>query len=198
MKKILITIVATVLVCACVVGGTVAWLMDTSDTVTNTFTVGDIKISLAETVSNEFSMVPGDVLKKDPIITIDANSEDCWIYIEIIETYNVFVDEKYVNYSLTDVWNATAISTKTVENTVTTVYATNAVYAKKASSQTVQVFEGIDTYTTGAVTVNSGITKDDIASLTTNKPTIALKAYAIQKGAGTTAAEAWAAANPST
>ena len=198
MKKILITIVATVLVCACAIGGTLAWLMDTSDTVTNTFTVGDINISLSETVSNEFSMVPGDVLKKDPIITIDANSEDCWIYIEIIETNNVFGEEKYVNYSLTNVWNATAISTKTVGNTVTTVYATDAVYAKNASSQTVQVFESIDTYTTGAVTVNSGITKDDIASLTANKPTIALKAYAIQKGAGATAAEAWAAANPST
>lgn len=92
MKKILITIVATVLVCACIVGGTFAWLMDKTDAVKNTFTVGMIDIELAESVdtdknnTQEFKMIPGETITKDPVVTVKAGSEACWLFVKIEET----------------------------------------------------------------------------------------------------------------
>ena len=47
-KKGWLSVVALVLVLCCAVGGTLAWLTDTTDPVTNTFTVGDIDIDLTE------------------------------------------------------------------------------------------------------------------------------------------------------
>ena len=45
-SRAFIALLALVLVIGCVAGGTVAWLVATSDTVTNTFTYGNINIDL--------------------------------------------------------------------------------------------------------------------------------------------------------
>ena len=47
-SRAFIALLALVLVIGCVAGGTVAWLVATTDTVTNTFTYGKINIALAE------------------------------------------------------------------------------------------------------------------------------------------------------
>lgn len=85
MKKILITIVATVLVCACIVGGTFAWLMDKTDAVKNTFTVGKIDISLSENTGTNYKIVPGVNIDKDPAVKFEADSEACWLFVKIDE-----------------------------------------------------------------------------------------------------------------
>lgn len=46
-----------VLVLSFTIGGTLAWLTDTTEPVTNTFTYGDINITLAET-TEVYKMVP--------------------------------------------------------------------------------------------------------------------------------------------
>lgn len=48
-SRAFIALLALVLVVGCVAGGTVAWLVATTDTVTNTFTYGKIDITLTET-----------------------------------------------------------------------------------------------------------------------------------------------------
>jgi len=97
MKKKIIAIAAAVAILAvAIVGGTLAWLTST-DTVTNTFTVGNVQIKLDETAvdangkatsgarvkANTFHIIPGDVVDKDPTVTVLANSEPCYVYVYI-------------------------------------------------------------------------------------------------------------------
>ena len=84
-KRTLALILALVLVFGAAVGGTIAYLTDTTDPVTNTFTVGNIDITLAET-KDDFKMVPGCDIAKDPKVTVTANSEDCWLFVKIDES----------------------------------------------------------------------------------------------------------------
>ena len=48
MKKILAMMLAVLLIVTATVAGTVAWLMDSTDPVANTFTVGKVDINLEE------------------------------------------------------------------------------------------------------------------------------------------------------
>ena len=76
-RKNLALVICLVLVTALVsVGGTLAWLKDATTPVTNTFTVGDVGITLKETTGDEYQMIPGSVLDKDPTVTVEANSEN--------------------------------------------------------------------------------------------------------------------------
>lgn len=101
-KKFALMATSLVLVAALAVGGTLAWLTTTTGTVRNTFTVGDITMSLdeAEVTKNEdgtwsknddrtetgveyASVYPGAKLPKDPTVHIGANSESCYVYLAV-------------------------------------------------------------------------------------------------------------------
>ena len=69
-------ILALVLVVGCVVGGTLAWLTAESDAVTNTFTTSGITVTLEETTGNEYKMIPGYTIHKDPKATVVPGSEE--------------------------------------------------------------------------------------------------------------------------
>lgn len=99
--KILLTALCLVLVVALSVGGTLAWLTDNTETVTNTFTVGDINITLVEheydpedtdaklndTPVDEVSykLIPGTTYFKDPTLTLKAGSEKCYLFVKFEE-----------------------------------------------------------------------------------------------------------------
>ena len=83
-KKSLALVLALAMIVVCVVGGTLAWLIATTGSVTNTFTYGDINIKLEETdatvaadgsATKEFKMIPGYTITKDPKVTVLAGSE---------------------------------------------------------------------------------------------------------------------------
>lgn len=94
-------------------GSTFAYLSATTQTVTNTFTVGkvsfdDLNGGLTESkverdgngdyvdadeagkwtvTENKYeNLVAGEDLYKDPTVHIAANSEDCWVYAKIVNT----------------------------------------------------------------------------------------------------------------
>lgn len=98
-KKIIVTLLAVVLLIGVGVGGTLAWLQDTTPAVTNTFTVGDVTLTLkespitvsngtvtyaqpAENVTNNYPALPGATYKKDPVVTVDADSEKCYLFVK--------------------------------------------------------------------------------------------------------------------
>ena len=81
--KIFIVAMSLVLVIATAVGTTLALLTDRTATVKNTFTVGDVQITLTETTGKSYKLVPGAVITKDPKVTVEANSEDCWLFVKI-------------------------------------------------------------------------------------------------------------------
>jgi predicted ribosomally synthesized peptide with SipW-like signal peptide len=64
------------------VGGSLAWFTSSAE-VTNTFTVGNVSITLDETTGTEYLIVPGALLDKDPTVTVKAGSADCWVYVYI-------------------------------------------------------------------------------------------------------------------
>ena len=94
-KKIAL-IVACVVVLTCAIGGTLAWLADTSDKVENTFSPSTINIELTESDSdndentnqNQYKMIPGWIITKDPVITVKEGSEPCWVFIKVEKSSN--------------------------------------------------------------------------------------------------------------
>lgn len=93
-KALLLTLCAVLLVAASVLG-TMAYLTST-DTVTNTFTVGKVEIKLDETdvtnptgprvQANSYKLMPGTTYTKDPTVTVLKGSEESYVRMKV--TFN--------------------------------------------------------------------------------------------------------------
>ena len=172
--KAFAAVLALALVLGCALGGTVAWLVANSDTVTNTFTYGDINIALTETkpVNREAKIIPGMDIEKDPKVTVKANSEACWLFVKVEEA-GTFVDDK-VTYSIADDWTA--------------LTGQPGVYYREVGAVTADT--GFSILKDDVVKVSDTLTKEDIKNITT-KPTLTFTAYAVQKDGIADAATAW-------
>ena len=108
--KILIVSIAILAVFFTAISGTIAWLTSKSETVTNTFTYGDINISIKETDTkdddklntNTYEMVPGNKITKDPLITVAANSENCYLFVKLDKTANF---DNFMEYQVLEGWS---------------------------------------------------------------------------------------------
>ena len=170
-KKTLALILALVMVFGAAVGGTIAWLTATTTEVKNTFTVGNIDIELKET-TNDYKMVPGNEIDKDPKVTVKANSEACWLFVKIDESENL---DNFISYSVDSGW------TKLQDG----------VYYREVGATTTDVTYPV--LTDNKVAVLTTVDKTAMDGLTeATYPTLTFKAYAIQKANFNTAALAWA------
>lgn len=171
-KKTLALVLALTLLVAGIVGGTLAWLTDQTAEVKNTFTVGDINISLTETTA-DYKMVPGNTIAKDPTVTVKANSEACWLFVQVTESTDL---KDFITYAIAEGWTA--------------LPGVDGVYYREvptsAADQTFSVLAG------DAVTVKSDVTRTMLETAKTDAPTLTFKAYAIQKDHFATADAAWA------
>lgn len=185
-SRAFIALLALVLVIGCVAGGTVAWLVATTDTVTNTFTYGNIDIALAETTGTSYKIIPGTNIAKDPKVTVAADSEACWLFVKVEET-GTFVADK-VTYAIANGWTQ-GDGTEIPSN----------VYYREVSAEDAKtgvnyyVLAGNATYPNGVITVSADLTKENIPAA---NPTLKITAYAVQKENITTAADAWAKVTP--
>ena len=123
MKKTLTVLLALVLVIAMSVAGTMAYLTDDAS-VTNTFTVGNVTITLDEAKVNEYGvadksvprvdrntykLIPGHNYTKDPIIHVDPKSEDCWLFVKVENGLAAIEADTTIAAQLTaNGWTATA------------------------------------------------------------------------------------------
>lgn len=85
-KTILVAAIAVMLVAALVVGGTLAYFTDKTEAKQNTFTVGNVGIDLKETAwhdNDDHTLVPGKFYDKNPTITVDANSQDAYVFLKL-------------------------------------------------------------------------------------------------------------------
>lgn len=84
-RKIMTAVTAGVLALGLIAAGTLAYLTDTADPVTNTFTVGNIAIDLDEPEYDEpeggTKLYPGIEVAKDPTVTVKADSEDSYVFM---------------------------------------------------------------------------------------------------------------------
>ena len=128
LAKSLAVILAVVMLIGGVVGGTVAWLTDNTGAITNTFTVGNIDITLQEhdydpekdeldmdatapTGNADYKMIPGWTIPKDPWVTVSAESEDCYLFIKVEEKGGIVaVDgttygfDDFIDYKISEDW----------------------------------------------------------------------------------------------
>lgn len=174
-KKILVACLCVALAVLTIAGTTLAYLTATTESVTNTFTVGNIDITLAET-KTDFKMVPGSTIAKDPKVTVKAGSEDCWLFVKVEKSTNL---DRFISYTIADGWTALT----GVEN----------VYYCEVSAATIDTDYAV--LKDNQVTVKDTVTKpmmDAITKGTDTNPTLTFTAYAIQKAGFTTVADAWA------
>ena len=187
-KKILKALAVAVCAILLVVGsvaGTLAYLTSKTDPITNTFTAGNVSITMTETVvdlygtpvedaqgntsttteGNRYKLIPGHEYTKNPTVKVAEGSEDCWIFVRIENGLGadatITMDAaNWTKISGTDVWYCNEV-------------------AKAGDSKT--PFEKFTLSTTANVT--------DLAG-----KTIVVTAYAIQADKLTTATAAWEAA----
>lgn len=185
-KKALVLAICAVLLVTATVFTTMAYLTS-QDQVTNTFTVGNVKITLDEAKvdqygdattpasrvkANTYKLVPGHSYTKDPTIHVDATSEDCWLFVKL-------------ENGLSAIEADTKIAAQMAAKGWTEIDTTNHVYAhadKASASDDVVVFETFTLSDTADVT--------DYA-----EAEIVVTAYAIQADGFETAQAAWTAAN---
>ena len=85
-KKIAAIAVAAALAATTAISATLAYFTDKTQPETNTFTVGNVNIALAEPnwdSNAEHNLMPGTTFEKDPTITVETGSEDCWVFMEV-------------------------------------------------------------------------------------------------------------------
>jgi len=195
--KALALVLALVLSIVGVVGGTVAWLIATPDPVINTFTYGDINIELDETDTgldgdgnnntNEYEMIPGEQITKDPVITVKAGSEGMYLFVKLEKSANF---DTFMEYTMAEGWNP--------------LTGVDGVYYRWITAAAVADEDmEIHVIANDTVTVKESVTKEmlnalDAPGATATYPTLTVTAYAVQEAGSDTAAEAWAkiTANP--
>lgn len=176
-----VTLLALVLVFGCAVGGTFAWLTAKTDAVVNTFTYGDINIGLAETTGNDYKIVPGVDIRKDPKVTVKADSEACWLFVKVEEKdWPTFkeADGKTakIDYKIASDW--------------TELEGVSGVYYREVGAVTADTsFEVIKG---NVITVSENLTKAEVNAVVALNPKLTFTAYAVQKDGVASAADAWA------
>ena len=195
-RRIALTVCLMLVVMVASIGGTVAWLTAQTAPVVNTFTYGDINIDLYEheydatkheltnvvtkTGVNNYKIIPGVNLPKDPTVEVKAGSEACWLFVKVEEANWPTAKESdgttlKVKYEIADGWTALA--------------GENDVYYREVTSQTTA--QEFPVLADNKVTVSGNLTKAEVNAITTN-PTLKFTAYACQKDNVSTEADAWA------
>ncbi len=194
--KLVVAMLAVTLLIGCAIGGTVAWLTATTDSVVNTFTYGDINIELTETKpeNKQAKIIPGVNIEKDPKVTVNPNSEACYLFVKITEeNWPTFTETdgttKKVSYGIPTDWKPLAGETG--------VYYREVDAATANAGVSYYILKGDETYPHGVVTVSENLTKEDIKNIATD-PTLTFTAYAVQKDVIDTVEAAWEKVSPST
>ena len=192
--RMLVMTVALTLIIGGIIGGSVAWLTAKTDAVVNTFTYGDINITLTETkpADNQAKIIPGVDIEKNPKVTVKANSEACWLFVKV-EEEGTFVNGK-VSYSVRTDGNNGWMK-------LTDVEGINNVYYRELDATTTDtdyyILKGDQNHPNGVVTVSENLTKAEVNGINTqNQPKLTFTAYAVQKDGVADVATAWAKVNP--
>jgi hypothetical protein len=189
-KKATIAVTALLLVLCFAIGGTLAWLKAETKPVVNTFTYGDINIDLSETTGNEYKMIPGNDITKDPKVTVEKDSEACWLFVKVEKSDNYA--DYLANYTIADGWTA--------------LDGVDGVYYREVNADTAKAGTSYQVLKGDTVTVLDSVKKSDMEAIkngTVDEPTLTFTAYAVQldgfnaatNTAAKNAALAWAEIN---
>lgn len=206
-KALILTLCAVLLVAASMLG-TMAYLTD-NKTVTNTFTVGQVKIKLdeakvtpdgkpvadaARVAENSYKLIPGHTYNKDPMVTVLSGSEPSYVKMTVTFSKADELDAIFAptGANLTSIFNG--------YNLTKWIYKDN---TEDATANT-RTYEFWYNGTVGApngnvaldalfdsITVPGTITNEQLETI--EGMTITVNAYAIQADGFANAEAAWAA-----
>lgn len=197
-KKSAALLLAGVMLVGGVAGGTLAWLTAETNEVTNVFTSSDINVTLVET-KEEFKMIPGWTIEKDPKVTVTSGSEDCYLFVKVEETGVSFIPDgetmpkvysfdDFLSYEIAEGWTK-------LESDEGIYYK---VFDSKDSDNDNAMGVGYSILENDMVTVQETVTKEmmtDLEKYNVN-PELSFTAYAVQLYKNNTekftATEAWA------
>ncbi len=186
-KKVLIAVCALALVVVVAIGGTVAWLTDKTAEVKNTFTYGDINITLAETTGAEYKIIPGNDIAKDPKVTVKSGSEACYLFVKVEEANwptqkTADNSTRKIDYAVAEGWTA--------------LKDNEGVYYREVAA--VDSDTSYSVLANDKIIVSEELNKAEVNDLKNSgeTPTLAFTAYAVQKSNIADAAAAWDIINP--
>lgn len=171
-NKLIIAVIALICTVTIGAGTALAYFISKSGPVINTFTAGDVTITLTETSTGRTPLIPGTTVKKDPVVTVKANSENCYVYVQIAHDGD---HESYVSYEIEDGW--------------TVLGGFPGVYYREAASASIDrrfaVIKG------NQVAVSSDLTKEKMSGITAEHGGLVITAYAIQTLGMESASDGW-------
>ena len=180
-------IVCALLLVAGSIAGTYAYLTSTATT-QNTFTVGNVLITMDEANVDElgtllnanrvtpaanfsYKLIPGRKYVKNPVIHVDATSENCWLFVEITDEIAAVQDTETIAEQLTaNNWVLLGDG----------VYYHNGIVPANADRTVFEYFK-----------IKGSATHTELSAYAGKN--IIVNAYAVQAEGFNTAADAWAA-----
>lgn len=182
-KKLLITIACLSCILCVLVTGTVAWLIDETDPVKNTFVPSNIAVKLTETsmAVGDNKMIPGTTLAVAPKVEVEADIS-CYVFVVVSKSDNL---DTYIDWVVAEGWES--------------VSGVAGVYYREITTDT-SVTETYSVLKDDKVTVKDTVTKEDMDALYDDDgivkreslPTLSFAAYACQSEGFDNVEAAWA------
>ena len=206
--KALLVVACALLLVAASVFGTMAYLTST-DTVTNTFTVGKVNIKLdeaqvnadgtpvanaARVKANSYKLLPGHTYNKDPMVTVLSGSEPSYVKMTVTFSNAKELDAIFApdGANLTSIFNgydaASWIAKGNTKDTTANTRTYEFWYKEAVGAPTADV--ALDALF-DSIKVPGKITKEQLATI--EGMTITVNAYAIQADGFADADAAWKA-----
>lgn len=188
-KKVLLLALCAVLLVGATIAGTVAYLTSTTTEVKNTFTAGNVTITLDEApvdlygevvtgdrrTVNEYKLIPGHTYTKDPVVHIKGGSEACYLFVKVTnELAGAEGNKKIHDQILANGW--------------VVVDEANGIYGKETAldARNVPAEQYMDVAVFGQLTIADNAVVSDYAG-----KTVTVKACAIQADGFTSMNDAW-------
>lgn len=166
-RLILVILVMTVTLA----GATYALLATFTREVNNTFTIGDITLTLTDGGEDYRYLTPGRSIERTPRVTVAEGSEPCWLFVRLDKTAGF---DEYLTFTVAEGW--------------TRLGGYEGLYYREVDARDGAASFGI--LAEDAVTVREDLTAERMSAVTA-QPMLTFSAYAIQKQGIDEVGEAW-------
>ena len=194
--KILAFVLCAVMLVVGSVFGTYAYLTSQTDVVTNTFTIGNVTITMDEAkvdaygeadgttrvTANEYKLIPNHTYKKDPTIHVKKGSEECYLFVKVVNGIEAI--EKAGN---------TTIAAQLEANGWTPVSGETGVYVFNMTIDARNAADDVDVPVFSTFTIAGTADISDYATDENDASIIQVTGFAVQADGFADSAAAWSA-----
>ena len=117
-------------------------------------------------------MIPGATVEKDPVVTVERGSEECYVYVKLERRGNL---DSYVSYELAEGWHVLG--------------GIDGVYYRLVERAVVDMKYHV--LKDDRLTVSSDLTKETMATIGSDECQLTVTAYAIQTSGMESPSDGW-------